>query len=94
MLSSTLKRSTATVSIVVAGLLAAAGPANAQFWEGKSLTSQAPKPSVVIDLNDPFFAVVSGAEMTAAVKAPASSTFVVLTSVSNNLRGEAIDIIP
>lgn len=39
--SSTLKRSAATLG-VLAGLLAAAGPASAQFWEGESLRSQAP----------------------------------------------------
>ena len=41
MFSITLKRSAATLG-VVAGLLAAAAPANAQFWEGMSLKSQAP----------------------------------------------------
>ena len=95
-----VKLKPALVSIIVtAGLLAAAGPASAQILDGPVLVKagpHAPKPSVVIDLNDPFFAVVSGAEMTAAVKAPSSSTSVVFTSVSNanNLRGEAIDIIP
>ncbi len=41
MFSITLKRSAATLG-VVAGLLAAAAPANAQFWQGMSLRSQAP----------------------------------------------------
>jgi hypothetical protein len=59
MLSTTLKRTAATLG-VVAGLLAAAGPASAQILDGPVLAKATPKPSVVIDLNDPFFRVVGG----------------------------------
>jgi hypothetical protein len=60
--STTLKHAAATVG-VLAGLLAAAGPASAQILDGPVLAKAGPKPSVVvIDLNDPFFRL--------AVKAP------------------------
>ena len=45
MLSITLRRSAATLGVVLAGLLAAAAPAGAQFWEGTSLRSQAAGPA-------------------------------------------------
>jgi hypothetical protein len=54
MFNNNIMRSIATLG-VVAGLLAAAGPASAQFWEGQSLRSQAPGAMGVIapdnDLN-------------------------------------------
>jgi hypothetical protein len=59
MLSITLKRTAATLG-VVAGLLAAAGPANAQILDGPVLVKAMAKSSVVTDLNDPFFRVVGG----------------------------------
>ena len=46
MFSTTLKRSAATLG-VLAGLLTAAAPAGAQFWEGMSLRSQAPRTNSV-----------------------------------------------
>ena len=59
MFSITLKRSAATLGVVVAGLLAGAGPASAQILDGPVLAKagpQAAKPAVVaIDLDDPFF---------------------------------------
>ncbi len=128
MFSITLKRSAATL-VVVAGLLAAAGPASAQILDGPILAKagpQAPKPSVVvIDLNDPFFRLAGndtryargtqvgseGVEDNAVPLEPVSFTFkgemvglepnALGTRVGsegvkavNNLRGEAIDIIP
>jgi hypothetical protein len=112
MFSITLKRSAATL-VVVAGLLAAAGPAT-------------PKPSVVvIDLDDPFFRLASNDTLYARGAQVGSEGVkddgVPLETVSftfkgeviglepnalgtqvgsegvkaaNNLRGEAIDIIP
>jgi hypothetical protein len=53
--STTLKHAAATVG-VLAGLLAAAGPASAQILDGPVLAKAGHKPSVVvIDLDDPFF---------------------------------------
>ena len=71
MFSITLKRSAATLSIVVAGLLAAAGPANAQFWEGMSLMSQAPRTNSV-----------SGQEMMNALRSANAPANAVTASIS------------
>ena len=98
MFSITLKRSAATL-VVVAGLLAAAGPASAQILDGPVLAKagpQAPKPSVVvIDLDDPFFRLASKGEVI-GLEPNALGTQVGSEGVKavNNLRGEAIDIIP
>ena len=52
MFSTTLKRSAATLG-VLAGVLTAAAPAGAQFWQGQSLRSQAPRTnSSVGTIND------------------------------------------
>ena len=103
MFSTTLKQSVATLS-VVAGLLAAAGPASAQILDGPVLAKAGPQPEAGGYLaTDPssegvkddmpletvsftikgaaFRGEVIGLEPT--VKAPASPTSKVFTSVSN-----------
>ena len=93
-----LKLKPALVSVVVtAGLLAAAAPASAQILDGPILAKagpQAPKPSVVvIDLDDPFFKLFKGELI--GLEPNALGTQVGSEGVkANNLRGEAIDIIP
>ena len=92
MFSTTLKQSVATLG-VVAGLLAAAGPASAQILDGPVLAKagpQAPKPTVVvIDLDDPFFRLASNDTLYARGTQVGSEGV-----KADNLRGEAIDIIP
>jgi hypothetical protein len=73
MFSSTLKRSVATLGVMT-GLLAAAGPASAQFLP-TGTGVKAPANAMSAD--------ISGKEMADAVKAPASPTSEVFTSVSN-----------
>ena len=61
---STPKRAAATLGVVT-GLLAAAGPASAQILDGPVLAKAGPQPSVVIDLNDPFFRLASNDTLSA-----------------------------
>ena len=98
MFSSTLKQSVATLG-VVAGLLAAAGPASAQILDGPILAKAGPQPEAGGHLaTDPnikgvvFRGEVIGLEP--IVKAPASPTSEVFTSVSNvaPLDGDATGI--
>ena len=84
----TLKRSAATL-VVVAGLLAAAGPASAQILDGPVLVKagpHAPKPSVAVT----FKGEMIGLEPYAVGTQVGSEG----VKAVNNLRGEAIDIIP
>jgi hypothetical protein len=86
MFSTTLKQSVATLG-VVAGLLAAAGPASAQILDGPILAKAGPQPEVPLETvsftikGAAFRGEVIGLEPT--VKAPASPTPEVFTSVSN-----------
>jgi len=118
----TLKRAAATLGVVT-GLLAAAGPASAQILDGPVLAKAGPQPSVVIDLNDPFFRLASNDTLYGGTQVGSEGVTdngVPLETVSftfkgeviglepnalgtqvgsqgvkaNNLRGEAIDIIP
>jgi hypothetical protein len=73
MFSITLKRSAATL-VVVAGLLAAAAPASAQILEGPVLAKAGS--GCLVDFQP-------GVCYFHTVKAPASPTSVVFTSVSN-----------
>ena len=90
MFSTTIKRSAATLG-VVAGLLAAAGPASAQILDGPVLAKAGPQPETGGYLaTDPSREVdnqhrlsIGGAEATGFVKAPANAT-----SVTN----EAVDL--
>ena len=90
MFSTTIKQSVATLG-VVAGLLAAAGPASAQILDGPVLAKAGPQPEAGGYLaTDPSSEVdnqirlsIGGAEATGFVKAPANAT-----SVSN----EAVDL--
>lgn len=90
MFSTTLKQSVATLG-VVAGLLAAAGPASAQILDGPVLAKAGPQPEAGGYLaTDPSSEVdnqirlsIGGAEAAGFVKAPANAT-----SVSN----EAVDL--
>jgi hypothetical protein len=90
MFSTTIKRSVATLG-VVAGLLAAAGPASAQILDGPVLAKAGPQPEAGGYLaTDPSSEVdnqirlsIGGAEAAGFVKAPANAT-----SVSN----EAVDL--
>jgi hypothetical protein len=101
MLSTTLKRSAATLG-VVAGLLATAGPASAQILDGPILAKagpEAPKPSVVvIDLNDPFFRLASNdtlpARDTQVGSEGAKDNGVPLETVSLTFKGEVIGMEP
>jgi len=85
MFSTTIKRSVATLG-VVAGLLAAVGPASAQLPATTVVGVTTPHPGSKAP------AGVSGKEMTDAVKAPAANT--VFTSVSNVFKGEMIGLEP
>jgi hypothetical protein len=101
MLTITLKRSAATL-VVVAGLLAAAGPASAQILDGPVLAKagpQAPKPSVVVvDLNDPFFRLASNdtlyARGTQVGSEGVKDNGVPLETVSFTFKGEVIGLEP
>ena len=107
--SSTLKRSAATLG-VLAGLLAAAAPANAQFWQGESLRSQVPinvephTPQMTNGNADDQMSLTGPEAPASAMWAwhEAARTGLVQQGTqvgsegvkANNLRGEAIDIIP
>jgi hypothetical protein len=107
MFSCTLKRSAATLG-VVAGLLAAAGPASAQILDGPVLAKagpqpeaggyKAPKPSVVIDLNDPFFRLAGHdtlyARGTQVGSEGVTDNGVPLEIVSFTFKGEVIGLEP
>ena len=100
MFSTTLKRAAATLG-VVAGLLAAAGPASAQILDGPVLAKAGPqaKPSVVlIDLNDPFFRLASNdtlyARGTQVGSEGVTDNGVRLETVSFTFKGEVIGLEP
>ncbi|HWM10343.1 MAG TPA: hypothetical protein VNO82_13410 [Solirubrobacteraceae bacterium] len=79
MVSSTLNRSAATLGVVVAGLLAAAGPASAQLPPTTNGVTAPASPTAeaqllfkgeMVGLEPAMSAGISGQEMSAAVKAP------------------------
>jgi hypothetical protein len=84
MLSSTLKRSAATLSFVVAGLLAAAAPASAQILDGPVLAKAGSSESVKAPVQTSCLVDFQpGVCYFHTVKAPSSPTSQVFTSVSN-----------
>jgi hypothetical protein len=94
---STLKRAAATLGVVT-GLLAAAGPASAQILDGPVLAKAGPQPSVVIDLNDPFFRLASNdtlyARGTQVGSEGVTDNGVPLETVSFTFKGEVIGLEP
>ena len=94
---STPKRAAATLGVVT-GLLAAAGPASAQFLDGPVLAKAGPQPSVVIDLNDPFFRLASNDTLSARGTQVGSEGVtdngVRLETVSFTFKGEVIGLEP
>jgi hypothetical protein len=94
---STLKRAVATLGVVT-GLLAAAGPASAQILDGPLPAKAGPQPSVVIDLNDPFFRVASNdtvyARGTQVGSEGVTDNGVPLETVSFTFKGEMIGLEP
>ena len=85
MLSTKFKRSVATLG-VVAGVLAAAGPASAQIGPGTM--------GVIAPDNDPNQLSTNQLIEATFVRGDAQDTQASRTGSANNLRGEAIDIIP
>jgi hypothetical protein len=98
MFSITLKRSAATLGVVVAGLLAAAGPASAQILEGPVLAKAGPQPEAGGYLaTDPSSEVdnqirlsVGGAKAAGFVKASASPT----AEAQLHFKGEMVGLEP
>jgi hypothetical protein len=96
-MSSTFQRAAATLGVVT-GLLAAAGPASAQILDGPVLAKAGPQPSVVIDLNDPFFRLASNdtvyARGTQVGSEGVTDNGVPLETVSFTFKGEVIGLEP